>query len=93
MKHRQDATIPTLSGLPMSIKKLQCTLNEKESDLPRVKQVKNGLNKAVENRFGFGFEKKNLALLAAAVNPRYDDLSFISDSVRNEVWKQLEEEM
>jgi hypothetical protein len=62
----------------MSIRKLQCTLNEKESDLPRVKQVKNGLNKAVENRFGFGFEKKNLALLAAAVDPRYGDLSFVS---------------
>lgn len=93
MKHLQDATIPTLSGLPMSIKKLQCTLNEKESDPPRVKQMKNGLNKALEKRFGFVFEKKNLALLAAAVDPRYGDLSFVSDSVRNDVWKQLEEEM
>jgi len=93
MKYWQDDTIPTINRLPISVKKLQCTLNEKESDPPRVKQMKNGLNKSLEKRFGFVFEKKNLALLDAAVDPRYGDLSFVSDSVHNDVWKQLEEEM
>jgi len=58
-----------------------------------MKQMKNGLNKSLENRFDFVFKKKNLALLDAAIDPRYGDLSFVSNSVRNEVWKQLEEEI
>tara|TARA_R110002050_G_scaffold299447_1_gene465080 strand:+ start:37 stop:1167 length:1131 start_codon:yes stop_codon:yes gene_type:complete len=47
------------------------------------------LSKSIKQRLGFILEVPNLALCAAALDPRYGHLSFISRRLRDAVWDTL----
>ena len=48
---------------------------------------------SLKQRFKYLFEEVNLALLAAALDPRYGNLPWISADLRDTVWKQLNVEL
>jgi hypothetical protein len=56
-------------------------------------KFKESLLNSVSNRLGFILEKNNLALKAAAMDPRFGHLSFISPALRDEIWVSLQKEM
>ena len=47
------------------------------------------LHHSIKSRLGFILDRPNLALCCAALDPRYGNLSFISDNLRDQVWDTL----
>ena len=77
---------PTLSLLLPLISGLQKTLKLKESDKPIITKVKQVLRKESKRRFSLNclnLERK--AVLAAALDPRFRGLTFLSDGERKKV--------
>lgn len=62
------------------------------SDTTISSELKASLLKSVKQRLEHVISTPSLALMAAAVDPRHGHLGFVSDNVRDEVWKCLQEE-
>lgn len=55
------------------------------------KEFRDLLLSCFDRKFGCIFSTVNVALLAAALSPRYGKLEFVSQEVKKAVWKRVEE--
>ena len=76
---------PVIHGL------INCHLKADTTDLPTIKRFKETVISQLENCFSF--DPENIAILAAAVDPRYKDLDFMKSEEREEVKKVLLEKI
>ncbi len=88
----QAKSTPLLSAVPMIITGLFDEWAPTAIDPQSAAQLRAALLAAAHKRFDFLFQSVNLALLAAAVDPRYGNLPWISSNLQDEVWKVLAEE-
>jgi len=70
---------PDIHGL------INCHLMVKTTDLPTINRFKETVISQLEDRFSF--DPENVAILAAAVDPRYKDLNFLKNEELEEVKK------
>ena len=70
---------------------INCHLKADTTDLPTIKRFKETVISQLENCFSF--DPENIAILAAAVDPRYKDLDFMKSEEREEVKKILLEKI
>ena len=75
----------SLPKVPVGIWELQVALKQEDDKLAEE------FFEALSNRLGFILTSPNLALCAAALHPKYTHLNFITEQLRDKVWKQLEE--
>jgi hypothetical protein len=83
----------TLSSIPKIVHAL---LNDLKPDAVHDNMIKTQLKKAirkrVKDRFGKILTETNIALRAAALDPRYGHLDFVSKEVRDNTWTKIIEE-
>ena len=68
---------PIIHGL------INCHLKVDPIDFPTIKRFKETVTSQLEDHFSF--DPKNIAILVAAVDPRYKDLDFLKNEEREEV--------
>jgi hypothetical protein len=72
----------TLAAVPVLLLRCLRSLNDLNSDDNATKTLKRRLRTALNNRLGYIVAKPNLALAAAALDPKYGHLRFVDDNVR-----------
>lgn len=81
----------TISHVPTLLHDCLTSLGEitTGSEANSMVDLANSLWRSIKKRLGFILELPNLALCAAALDPRYGHLTFVSPQLRNEVWDTI----
>lgn len=87
-------TYITVSCIAPALKKvLDVYSAEPEFDMKCEEEFKTVIVKNLKSRTAFILQSSNLYLKSSAFDPRHGHLSFISKKLRNDVWKDVEEEV
>jgi len=81
----------TIAHVPFILSELQKVLLLELQEFPIVESFRSCLQKNFWKRFSYIFESVNESLLAAALHPCYGHLSFLSDSLKDMVWRKLQD--
>jgi len=93
LQMQDDSIKPTISILPHWISDMIHFRKLVALDPQPATSFRADLLIALKQRFKYLFEEVNLALLVAALDPRYGNLPWISADLRDAVWKQLNVEL
>lgn len=83
----------TASEVPQILSNLVQSVQLKETDTILIKELKQQLHKDLTRRLGHILTTPNEYLYASCFDPRYGDLEFITEELRNKVWQKLEKEI
>lgn len=83
----------TASEVPQILSDLFQSVQLKKTDTTMIKELKQQLDKELTRRLGHILNTPNEYLYASCFDPRYGDLQFITEKLRNEVWQKLEYEI
>jgi hypothetical protein len=78
----------TLSAVPYRLYVLLKATERNPRDSIFMSHLRASFRDCLKKRLGFILKKVNISLVAAALDPRFSHLEFISSSLRDMVWKQ-----
>lgn len=81
----------TIAHVPMILKGLEEFLSQERMEFPVVGIFRITLLENLRKRFSYIFMEVNESLLAAAVHPCYGHLDFLSEEMKEAVWKKVKE--
>jgi hypothetical protein len=77
----------TLSAVPWRVRQLMTKTQPAAGESAFLRNLKIHLHQAIKVRLGWILKKKNVALVAAALDPKYGHLDYIQAELRGQVWE------